>query len=129
MAYLTSCVTEQMESGVDVQSIEFDTAVRKCAGHAMQWLLAALDAVRSVDLEGCLQSVGYAKCFGAVGLPYQKTCWKKWYSGAERVNFDSEAIEEEPRLVSFADHMPELHEELQQQHPDAEQDQFYEDGE
>ena len=131
MAYLTSYVSEQMENGEDVQNTKFDTAVGNCACCAMRWLLAAFDAVRSVNLEGCLQSVGYAKCVDndAVGKHYQNTCWKKCYTGAaDGVDRDAEVIEEEPRLdmspSAEHDHLPDL----QQQNADTEQDQFYEDG-
>ena len=37
MAYLTSSVSEELESGEDVQNIKFDTAVSKRAGRAMLW--------------------------------------------------------------------------------------------
>ena len=81
--------------------------------------------MRSVDVEGCLQSVGYAKCFNddAVGKQYQKACWKKWYTGAaDGVDCDIEVIEEEPRLDMSQSLL-----EPQYQSVDADQDQFYED--
>ena len=88
-----------------------------------------LDALRSVNLEGCLQSVGYAKCFDndTVGKEYQKVCCRKWYTGAaDGVDFDPEVIEEEPGLDMSPDAEHDRMLELQQQSVDTEQDQFYE---
>ena len=63
MRFLATVCREQMAAGVEAAQVRFETAVSKCAGAALSWLVAAYRGLGKVNMQKALQNIGYTKCW------------------------------------------------------------------